>query len=81
MGKITLDSAAVHELLNNHEYLDSYLSGEQSIRMRKLDQTIEGRPLFVLPTSDVADLFKEQKEMEIIQNFGIIGKQSIITNK
>ena len=81
LGKITLDSAAVRELLNNHDYLDSYVSGEQSIKARKLDQTIEGRPLFVLPTSEVADLFKEQKEMEIIQNFGIIGKQSIITNK
>jgi hypothetical protein len=36
-GKITLDSAAVNELLHNHEYLDSYLSGDQSVAKRKLD--------------------------------------------
>ena len=38
------------------------------------------RPLFVLPTSEVADLYKEQKELKDahIKSFGLVGRQTNI---
>jgi hypothetical protein len=40
-----------------------------------------GRPLFQLPTSEIADLYKEQKEMEAPKNFGLIGKKAMPHSK
>lgn len=39
------------------------------------------RELFVLPTSEIEDLYKELKEQDAVQNFGLIGRQPIMNDK